>query len=265
MSRCRWNRDAERYEVDGEPCRVDEHGDPTYHCTSRRSCSWHVGRDELTCARCIGEVRRDIRWIDSLSALLPVAAMARGVESEAANLAGPSADPEAWSWRKVAANQGRAWHISLDDEDDESHPRFVLGTWARMIAEDYHHEMPMAAPLTWCSDYLQRQLGRIAQDDEQDFGLMRHEIRRCRSHLESVLRNDTRPERGAPCPECTHPDRGVGPRLVRTYGHWCEDEECERIHYADDSGDEWVCPADRDHRWTHEDYERWIEERRKAG
>jgi hypothetical protein len=264
VTTCRWDRDAADYLThDGDPCRTDDHGDPTHHCTSRRTCSWHVGPTELTCARCLGEVRRDIRWIVTLTALIPVAAEAEGIDSEVAHLAGPAADPEAWSWRKVAANQGRGWHLSLEEDDDETHPEAVLGRAAHIVAETYGHNRPPQPPLAWSAGYLDRQLPRIAQDATQDFALLRREVRKCRQHLETVLHNDTRPDRGAPCPECTDPDRGVGPRLVRAYGHWCEDPDCCRVHYRNDAGDVWACPADRDHAWTHEDYERWIEERRE--
>ena len=244
---CKYDRETGTYRTtEGEECKTDDYGDPTRHCTARRYCSWHVGPAELTCARCIGEVRRDLRWIDSLSALLLTAAISDGVDSEAANLAGPAADPEAWSWRKVAARQGRAWHVSLIEDDDEHHPYRVAGTWARMIAEDYDHDMPFGASLGWCIGYLDRQLVRIAQDEEQDFPLFRREIRKCRQHLESVLHNDDRPDRGAPCPTCSV-ERGKGPRLQRRWA--------ERWEASDDSRDEWVCPVNpKDHKWSEYDY-----------
>ena len=40
--------------------------------------------------------------------------------------------------------------------------------------------------------------------------------------------------------------------------HWCENEDCQKLHYADDSGDRWVCPRNRDHWWSEEDYRRWV-------
>jgi hypothetical protein len=159
---------------------------------------------------------------------------------------------------------GRAWHISLVEDDDEHHPVTVTGTWARMLTEDYAHEMPMLAPLGWCVAYLDRTLARVAHDDEQDFPLLARELRKCRQHLEAVLHNDDRVDRGAHCPECSSAETGLGPRLRREYGHWCSDEDCERIHHADDSEDAWVCPRNRDHVWSHEDYTRWIEERRRG-
>jgi hypothetical protein len=141
------------------------------------------------------------------------------------------------------------------------HPFSVRGRWAMLVAEDYGHDLPTLT-IANAADYLDRQLARIAQDPGQEFPLLASDLRKCLRHLETALALAARPERGAPCPECTSDETGVGPRLVRVYPHWCDDERCERFHFEDDSADEWVCPRDREHRWTHEDYERWIEERR---
>lgn len=264
---CRWDREAEDYLTDGKPCRHDDYGDPTQHCTARRTCSQHVGVGELTCARCIGRTRVDIRQIRDLAALMLPVALGAGVNSEAANLAGPAADPEAWSWRKVAAAQGRAWHVSLVEDDDEHHPYTVLTRWEWMLREDYDQPRPDATSTTSAAAYLELVLGRVAQDDEQDFPLLSRELRKCRNHLEAVLHDSRTPERGAPCPEChDKAPNAPAPRLVRQYGHWCEDVDCERMHYADDGADVWTCP--RGHEWDHESYQLrvkdWHDEARGA-
>lgn len=238
------------------PCAED-------HCTAARNCAWHVSEGEQTCGRCLASARRDLRWIGDLSPLMMAAAMAGGVDSEAANLAGPSVDPEAWSWRKAAARRGLAWHVSLIEDDDEHHPLRVTQTWARMVGEDYGHDV-MPQTVGDAVAYLDRNLHRIAQDEEQDFPLLARELRKCRQHLEAVLHNDDRPERGAPCPECTSETTGVGPRLVRDYSHWCADDECRREHRPDESKDAWVCPRDSEHRWSHAAYTNYLQERRGA-
>jgi hypothetical protein len=192
--------------------------------------------------------------------MLPEALVA-GVDSEAANLAGPAADPEAWSWRKIAAKQGIAWHLSLVEDDDDWHPYTVLGRWVLMLAEDYALAgVPARLTVTNSAAFLDRILGRVAQDENQDYPLMARELRKCRAHLESVLHDSLSPERGAPCPECK--GRGKFVRLVRWYPHWCTDEDCTQIHYDTDEGDRWVCPADVAHSWDLESYSRWVEERK---
>lgn len=262
MSTCKWDREAEEYRNgDGEPCKVDDYGDPTRHCTARRGCANHVGDGELTCARCLGRARTNLRRIPIVSRLMMLIALEDGVDSEAANLAGPAANPEAWSWRKVAARQGKAWHLSLIEDDDEEHPYSVLGRWDMMLRDDYGHPSDEIVTIANAAAYLDGQLGRVAQDDGQDFPLLARELRKCRQHLERVLRTAMSRQRGAPCPDCTSEETGVGPRLVREYGHWCEDDDCDRLHYLDDSADEWVCPRNRAHSWTVSSYEAYIEER----
>src|SRR4051812_11090213 len=275
MNRCRWDREQEMYLRDGEPCKVDDYGDPTHHCTARRSCGNHIGRGELTCARCIGRVRSVIRRIVELAPLALTRAIAAGVESDAANLAGPAADPRRWSDRRIAMNAhlltwerlgriteaqyGRAKGNMADDDDQ--HPYVVLTRWHMMFAEDYNHRLPDVMSISDSGAYLERVLHVVAQDPEQDFPLLRNETRKVLDHLEAVLQNSMKPERGAPCPECR--DEGRVLRLSREYPHWCDDEDCERMHYADDSEDRWTCP--RGHSRSHEDYQRWIEERKDVG
>lgn len=266
--RCKYDREQETYLRDGEPCKVDEYGDPTTHCTARRSCGNHIGRGELTCARCVGMTRADIRAIVTRSCeLLPEALEAGAVNTELAYLAGPAANVEQWMWRKIAARQGIAWHASLPvelggdkkhvEEDDQRHPFTVLTNWQWQISIAYQHPEPDVYTLTGAADYLERTLPRFAQDPDQDFRGFRDEIRKCRAHIQTALSDSLEPERGAPCPDCR--DEGRVIRLQREYPHWCEDADCERMHYADDSADRWVCP--RGHWRSHEDYQRWIEER----
>jgi len=249
---CKWDREREDYLDDGEPCRRDSYGDPTNHCTARRTCSQHVGYGELTCAQCLGRARANVRRIVDIAALMMPVALGSGVNSEAANLAGPAADVDAWMWRKVAAKQGRSWHLSLVEDDDEHHPYTVLTRWQLMLSEDYGHPLPELMTTTGAADYLERNLHRIAQDDGQDFPLLARELRKCRSHLEAVLGDAEKAEKGAACPECQTGDVFV--RLKREWGHWCEDEDCEKVHFADDSGDHWVCPRNRKHSWTEKVY-----------
>jgi hypothetical protein len=204
----------------------------------------------------------DIRAIPGLASLMLPMSLGGPVDAEAVNLDGPAADPEAWSWRKVAARKGGTWHVSLEEDDDERHPYSVLTRWEFMLREDYGQQRTDATSINAAAEYLDRVLSRVAQDDGQDFPLLAREVRRVRRHLESVIRNSHEPERGARCPDCAKdkPD-AMPPKLVREYGHWCDEADCERVHYHDESGDFWVCPRDRTHWRTAAEYEAYLTER----
>jgi hypothetical protein len=222
-----------------------------------------LGWGELTCGRCLNRTRSDIRQIVQRAALMLPEAMVVGVDSEAANLAGPAADPEAWSWRKVAAKQGVAWHLSLVEDDDDWHPYTVLSRWGQMLSEDYRLDRPDAWTLTNAADFLTRILHRVAHDEHQDYQLLAREMTKCRTHLEAVMRDSQAPERGAPCPDCMAVRVFV--QLVRVYPHWCDDPECCREHAVTDEADIWVCPRDEAHWWTAEGYAEYERDRKKVG
>lgn len=260
---CRWSSEAGDYLIDGQPCRRDDYGDVTHHCTARRTCSVHIGAGDLTCPRCVGRTRSDIRWVQNLAALMLPEALSQGVASEAANIAGPAGDPLVLSWRRVS--HARATSTLIGDGIEETAPTEVLGIWQAMLSEDYGHELPDRITLSSAAAYLDRNLTRIAQDPKQDFPLMAREIHKCRTHLESVLHNSSRPESGAPCPECTSKETGLGPRLVRNYPHWCDDPDCtQQYHFATDEADVWVCPKVKDHWWTQQGYADMLEDRATA-
>lgn len=246
---CKWDADTSTYMTpDGEECDTPRRD----HCTARRTCSQHLGWGELTCARCLGRVRTNIRRIAEVAPLLMTAALeTRRIDSEAANLAGPACDPEAWSWRKVAAMQGRAWHWSQLEEDDERHPYTVLTRWEFMIREDYDQPRTTRTSITSAAAYLDRVLSKVAQDEDQDFRLLAGEVRRCRDHLDAELRVREFHQKGAPCPDCRAHDR-ITP-LVIEYGHDVTGKD-----------DRWVCSRDRSHWRSPQDYERWVEERMGA-
>lgn len=245
------------------------------HCTAKRNCSWHLPEGVLTCGRCLGDVRQNLRWIGDLSALVAVQALADGVNSEAANLAGPAADPRALTEWQVARKSylrtleafGRITedqHLhaleALSEDSDDRHPYALLTRWQMMLAEDYGHDLPDRLTILGALGYLDRNLYRVANDDEQDFGLLRSEIKDCRKHLEAVLHNDDRRDRGVPCPTCRAEGNVV--RLERHYAHWCKSEACQQFHYTDDSSDVWRCPRDPEHWWGRQGYADLERERR---
>jgi hypothetical protein len=294
-TRCRWDREAGAYLRDGEPCVRDDYGDATRHCDARRTRSPPVRPGAHTCPRCIGRTRQDIRAIVLRAPELTPEALVGGVDSEAANLAGPASDPRGWSERVVAMSShlltweslGRITerqylHARATMEDhDELHPYNVLTRWHLMLAEDYGHPLPDVMTLSDSAAYLERILPRLAQDEAQDFPLFAREIRKVRSHLEAVLRDSTQPQRGAPCPTCAQKiaearervdalleravfgeasaDKRGAPRLQLEHGHWCEDGLCDRVHYPHDP-DRWVCPRNREHAWEDADYRKWVDD-----
>jgi hypothetical protein len=269
---CRWDSDAGDYLLDGEPCRTDDYGDATKHCTARRTCSNHVGPGEITCAKCLGRTRNDVGQLEPLAALMPAEAEERGlVSTDATMFGGPVADMDQhaehrealWhrltTWEILGRITERQFAKEVADEraDDESHPANILGVWCRMWAEDYGLELPDTSNLGECVRFVNVVLHRVAQDDEQDFPLFAREVRACRNRMESTLRNSQAAERGAPCPACPSATDAGAPRLVRHYGHYCEDPDCTQLHYPEDP-DVWICPRDSSHCWEEDDYRKWV-------
>jgi hypothetical protein len=179
---------------------------------------------------------------------MPFEAEFVGVESEAADLAGPVANVITSRWRRVNAAQNGGWV----EETDWTNPGVVLGEWERMIREDLGHDS-----LTLVSDtlmgsaaYLGWVLTDLARDDGQALVLaeLGAALHRTRSHLESVRHDGADVERGAPCPVCSEGLDPEGdekaPRLVRKYATWDQSGAC----------DSWRCPRDSDHTWSEADY-----------
>lgn len=212
-------------------------GDPLAHCTARHRCTNHIADHELTCPQCLAKTRGAMSEVLTMTGLLPEEAEEKGVDSEAANLAGP-ADPIGWSERKVHASANGYLH-TLED-DDPHHPLAVLGRWDMMLREDY--DQPTRERLTVASavDYLDRTLYRFANDDEQDFPLFVRDVAACKAHMEAVLHDQVGGQRGAPCHLCSEP----APALQL------------RHNDQDFSGatDWWQCPQQREHRWTVGEY-----------
>jgi hypothetical protein len=271
---CRWDQEAKEYLTpDGETCETAKRE----HCTARKTCSQHLAWGELTCARCRLRTRNDLRQIVERAALMLPEAMASGVESEAAMLAGPAADYRVFSARR---NIDKRWimdHIperqmvramkNLLEDDDELHPYSVTTRWAMMLAEDYGLELPAVLTVSNACQFLERLLSRVSNDEEQDYRLMAVELRRCRTNLEAAMRDSQTPERGVPCPTCVDSGK-VDParvRLVREYPHWCDLADCHQFHIPTNEADLWVCPRDRAHWWSHADYTNRLEERKVAG
>lgn len=190
------------------------------------------GTDE-TCATCIGATRDDLTEIVRLSGRLMPEAIVKGVNSEAANLAGPAADPEAYQHRVMSGIAGRTPEV-FDAADTAMHPLFVLATWEDAAREHHQHPTRDLANVSSARAYLAQHLSRLAQDGDFAFEELAGDLRRCRAHLEDVLSEGERDERGAPCISCGRA------RLVKSYGE-------------DHGDDRWTCPRCKQW-WSEADY-----------
>lgn len=183
-----------------EPC-------PWDHCgTCRRR---HVGNDQHTCIDCVRQARDDIDRIVELTnatiltdlyeatTLLDDEAETRGVNSEAAHLAGPTAHPAAWRQRRR-----HGYRPHPDDVIGENHPLWVLGVQDLLVAEHYDHHRTGRPTVASTAAYLKANLTDLAQDDDFPFDDLAADVKACRSHLEQVLRADEQRDTGAPCMNC---------------------------------------------------------------
>lgn len=275
---CRYDAETKDYLTpDGDRCRHDEYGDPTHHCTARKTCNQHVGLGEQTCARCIGRTRTNIKRLIELAPVYTLLADEdRRGDRETLSLAGPIAYFPTWQWRFMRRRieiqdayedqtELLKKHIDrLDAErDDDMHPTLLLARWVGHLATAFKLKPPTLTNIATLGDWLDDKLGKFAQDPDQEFGQFAAEVRQCLNHVEYrlSLRGD-RKTIGVSCPTCAI--EGHKARLVRLYAHWCEDPNCERIHVADESADIWRCPRDRTHEWKPEQYERYLKDRRSA-
>lgn len=243
------------------PCTHDEHGNPVRHCRVRNRCTSHLGWTEHACPECLGKIRANLTNIVTLLALMPDEALEQGINSEAANLAGPHADYVTAQWALV--NADRAGYSV--EELDLSDPYTCLTMHERTIREDLgHDEETLVSPTIAASaGYLAWVLTDLARDEGRALHLsgLLGDTAELVAHMESARRNQRQIERGVPCPDCVAEEKPAQ-RLVRHYGHWCVREGCQNLHYLDDSGDTWRCPVDPEHEWSHADYEARLVERR---
>lgn len=221
---------------------------PEVHCVI-------CGREHAksACVGCLEAARSDLGAIWDLCCALPGEAAVKGAQSEAMMLMGPSADPEAWRNYAMSAVRGRLCRCAtrtgracpsmfgrpcpdaayVDDCRDEQHPLWVLGSWEQIWRDFLDH--PTDAPITIeaAYAYLDLQMGYMADQVEPAFDEFARELRGCRAHLENVLVDGVRTERGhVPCIDCEM-------RLMKVYGktepddHWtCG--KCHRVYTAEE-------------------------------
>jgi hypothetical protein len=194
---------------------------PEPHC---RIC----GRNhaEQTCADCLNDVRGDLAEIVRLCDDLPIEAEIKGIDSEAANLAGPAADWEAWHHARASVRVGRLPEGWQETADHELHPLFVLGGWDAMVRDALEHDEPNErVTITLAAAYVDRQLTYLAGYVDLPFEDLARDLRQCRAHIERVLHDGEQRDTGAPCMTCRVP--------------------LERVWGSDGTEDGWRCPRCR--------------------
>ena len=209
---------------------------PERHCQvcGREHVTVDSKGSDQTCATCLGETREDLQLVVELSGRTLAEAVHKGVDSEAAMLAGRAIDTpegiEAWNHRAMSAAMGR---IAVLDQADERHPLWVLGTWEMLVREHLNQPSEARITVSEAARYLGEHLTRLAHDVEFAFDELARDLRRCRVHLENVLQDGERPKRSeVPCLDC-------GRRLERRYpAAGIEDvyrcPKCERVYTQGD-------------------------------
>lgn len=241
MSNCRFVSTTEPRVVAGRhqnPCACDDRELGCLECPETHCIVCGKEHAKAACTGCLEAARSDMKAIGDLCASLPEEAAVKGVQSEAMMLLGPVADPEAWQQYALSAVRGRLckciqrlqlcpslWGKTCPDEAyledcrDEQHPLTVLGGWEQIWRDHLDHQTEAPITLDGALAYLDMQIGYMAEQVEPAFDEFARELRGCRAHLENVLRDGIREERGAPCVQC-------GKHMVRTDEHW----ECRTCH-----------------------------------
>jgi hypothetical protein len=239
-----------------QPCTTDDHGNPTRHCRVRTRCTSHLGWTEHACPVCLSKIRANLTRIITALAAMPAELEEVGRTDRTAaayHLPGATAHPGAW----LARMRHNDTHGRHTEDADEGDPWQMLAVRERTIRKALAHDHLLVSPsLAGTCGYLAWVLTDLARDPEHVPTLteLHGETSRLADHLEAILRDSRKPERGAPCRSCPAP----APRLQLEPGHWCTEANCHRQHHADDSDDRWVCPANPDHWWTAADYRRWV-------
>lgn len=159
-------------------------------------------------------IARDLREIQHLYADLRAEAISHADDKDipggdAMVMLGPSADPEAWSYRQLSAALGRTEpHGIYENDADPQPPLLVLATWEDCIRKELGTETDrkatiedtakfLASSIDWCLDLDSAgDVNFIAIDD------MAADIAKVRRRLETVLHDGKRPTFGVPCLYC---------------------------------------------------------------
>jgi hypothetical protein len=227
---CRFVSTTEPRVISGRhltPCACDDRELGCLPCPDTHCVVCGKEHAKAACTGCLDDARSDLKAIGGLCASLPAEAVEKGVQSEAMMLLGPSSDPEAWRNRATSAMVGRLDASYLEDCRDELHPLWVLGTWEQVWRDHLTHYSIGTITVASAHAYLDMQIGYMAEQVDPAFDEFARELRGCRAHLENVLHDGIREQRGAPCLQCERP-------LILVYGandqldHW-ECTTCRRV------------------------------------
>lgn len=164
---------------------------PEAHC---RVCG--VIHSAGACPGCLDATRETLAEIRRMCGDLPDEAETRGVDGEALVLLGPVADPEARGHLEASVAAGRVPADYLGEIVGESHPGWVLATWAMVYRDAFDHDDPVnAVQLDQEAGYLDRNLTYAATWPHVPFEDFAKELRACLTHLEVVLHDSERGER----------------------------------------------------------------------
>ena len=185
------------------------------HC---RVCGYT--HHEGTCAECMAETRTNLREIARMCGALPTEVAHRGINGEAMMLLGPVADverrqhteasylagrlPEGW----INAAHGKHCPILVNEPcvgcaGDETHPLTILLTWQLVWRDALEHDEAPDAELATAVDYLDRQMTYMGGYPHVPFEDFARDLRRCETHLASVLHDQDRGVlANVPCFDC---------------------------------------------------------------
>lgn len=167
---------------------------------------------EGTCAECLAEARAHLHAIAKACKALPAEVVHRGIQGEALMLLGPVADPEARGHVEASYLAGRlpeGWIEAAHGADcplltndactgcsgSVLHPLTILATWDMQWRDALDHDEPEALDLTASVGYLDRTMSYMAGRPESSFETFAGDLKRCLTHLQSVLHDQERGDR----------------------------------------------------------------------
>lgn len=221
---CRFISTTEPRVISGRhavPCVCDDREIGCLVCPETHCVVCSKAHAKAACTGCLEAARSDLQAIGDLCASLPAEAVEKGVQSEAMMLTGPVADPTAWRSYATAAMLGKIDATYLTDCRDEQHPLWVLGSWEQIWRDHLDHFSDQPVTVATAHAYLNMQIGYMAEQVDPPFDEFARELRGCRAHLENVLHDGVRVEKGAPCMQCEKP--------MTRFVEWWECRTCDRL------------------------------------